>query len=77
MHSVWLVFMTKPVGQEQLERVGLAALMRHKDMQLLLLQGFATEKDNKNSSRLFQVCMQYLWQTNQVAVSPQQQHEYH
>lgn len=39
--------MTKPVGQEQFERVGLAALTRHKDMQLLLLQGFATESNNK------------------------------
>ena len=48
MHSVWLVFMTKPVGQEQLERVGLAALMRHKDVQFLLLQEFATESNKSN-----------------------------
>ena len=42
MHSVWLASITKPVGQEQLERVGLAAVSKHMDEQFLLPQGLAT-----------------------------------
>ena len=42
-HSVWLAFITKPVGHEQLERVGLSALIRQSELeQLLLLHGLAT-----------------------------------
>lgn len=45
-HSVWLVFMTEPVGQEQFDRVGLAALIRQREVQFLLLHGFATGNRN-------------------------------
>lgn len=42
MHSVWLASMTNPVGQEQLERVGLAAVSKHMEVQFLASQGLVT-----------------------------------
>jgi hypothetical protein len=33
--------MMNPVGQEQLERVGLAAVSKHREVQFLALQGLA------------------------------------
>lgn len=41
-HSVWLASMTNPVGQEQFDSVGLAAVSKHKEVQFLTLQGLAT-----------------------------------
>ena len=61
--------MTNPVGQEQLERVGLRAVIRHKEVaQFLLLQGLVTES-NKIKKIFMQLYLTRKLITNQVAVS--------
>ena len=66
-HSVWLAFITKPVGQEQLDRVGLRAVIRHKELtQFLLLQGLVTER---TKSYIIQLYLIKKLITNQVVVS--------
>lgn len=42
MHSSWLESMINPVGQERLEPVGLAAVSKHRELQLLLAHELAT-----------------------------------
>ena len=39
MHSVWLASMTNPVGQEHLERVGLVAVSKQREVQFLASHG--------------------------------------
>jgi len=42
IHSVRLELMTKPVGQEQLDPVGLAALSKHMEVQFISSQELFT-----------------------------------
>lgn len=53
IHSAPLASMTKPVGQEQLESVGLVALSKQKEQLFLVLHGlFAVSIEIVHHSRL-------------------------
>ena len=83
MHSVWLILMMKPSGQEQLERVGLIALRRHKELeQFLELHGFSTKNIKSNIigkiNAIIVLCKYGLRAyTHQEVASLQKGHEYH